>query len=159
MELHQKVTIPVDREAVWLALTNPVVLQQCLPGCETFSATGSSSFDFVIAAKIGPVKARFSGDHELSDITPLTSYTISGKGKGGAAGFGKGQAEVFLDDQETGTSLRYKVSVSVGGKLAQIGSRLVAAAARKMADEFFTAFVRLVCDDADRLVEVVTIET
>lgn len=159
MELHQKVVIPVDRQTVWLSLNEPTVLRQCLPGCESFSASGGTHFDFVIAAKVGPVKARFSGQVELSEIVPMISYTISGSGKGGAAGFGKGHARVVLEDQDSGTTLTYRVEVGVGGKLAQIGSRLVAAAAKKMANDFFTAFVRVVCNDAEMAVEVVTIET
>ncbi len=159
MELHQSVSIPVSRGSVWQALNDPTVLQQCLPGCESFVARDDTAFEFVIAAKVGPVKTSFAGDVSLSNIVPSTSYTISGIGKGGAAGFGKGHAEVVLSDTGTGTILSYKVNVSVGGKLAQIGSRLVAAAARKMADEFFSAFVRVVCNDADMMVEVVTIET
>ncbi len=159
MELHQKVVIPVDRQTVWLSLNEPTVLRQCLPGCESFSASGGTHFDFVIAAKVGPVKARFSGQVELSEIVPMISYTISGSGKGGAAGFGKGHARVALEDQDSGTTLTYRVEVGVGGKLAQIGSRLVAAAAKKMANDFFTAFVRVVCNDAEMAVEVVTIET
>ena len=97
MELHQKVVIPVDRQTVWLSLNEPTVLRQCLPGCESFSASGGTNFDFVIAAKVGPVKARFSGQVELSEIVPMISYTISGSGKGGAAGFGKGHARVVLE--------------------------------------------------------------
>ena len=159
MELHQKVVIPVDRQTVWLSLNEPTVLRQCLPGCESFSASGETNFDFVLAAKVGPVKARFSGQVELSEIVPMISYTISGSGKGGAAGFGKGHARVVLEDQDSGTTLTYRVEVGVGGKLAQIGSRLVAAAAKKMANDFFTAFVRVVCNDAEMAVEVVTIET
>jgi len=159
VELHQKVVIPVDRQTVWLSLNEPTVLRQCLPGCESFSASGGTHFDFVIAAKVGPVKARFSGQVELSEIVPMISYTISGSGKGGAAGFGKGHARVALEDQDSGTTLTYRVEVGVGGKLAQIGSRLVAAAAKKMANDFFTAFVRVVCNDAEMAVEVVTIET
>ena len=159
VELHQKVVIPVDRQTVWLSLNEPTVLRQCLPGCESFSASGGTHFDFVIAAKVGPVKARFSGQVELSEIVPMISYTISGSGKGGAAGFGKGHARVVLEDQDSGTTLTYRVEVGVGGKLAQIGSRLVAAAAKKMANDFFTAFVRVVCNDAEMAVEVVTIET
>ena len=158
MELHQKVVIPVDRQTVWLSLNEPTVLRQCLPGCESFSASGGTHFDFVIAAKVGPVKARFSGQVELSEIVPMISYTISGSGKGGAAGFGKGHARVVLEDQDSGTTLTYRVGVSVGGK-RRIGSRLVAAAAKKMANDFFTAFVRVVCNDAEMAVEVVTIET
>ena len=159
MELHQKVVIPVDRQTVWLSLNEPTVLRQCLPGCESFSASGGTHFDFAIAAKVGPVKARFSGQVELSEIVPMISYTISGSGKGGAAGFGKGHARVVLEDQDSGTTLTYRVEVGVGDKLAQIGSRLVAAAAKKMANDFFTAFVRVVCNDAEMAVEVVTIET
>ena len=140
MELHQSVSIPVGRGPVWQALNDPAVLQQCLPGCESFVAKDNTAFEFVIAAKVGPVKTRFAGDVSLSNIVPPTSYTISGSGKGGVAGFGKGHADVVLTDTGTGTILSYTVNVSVGGKLAQIGSRLVAAAARKMADEFFRAF-------------------
>ncbi|MCB1693970.1 MAG: carbon monoxide dehydrogenase subunit G [Pseudomonadales bacterium] len=158
MELAQKVEIPLPPEAVWDALNDPEVLKQCLPGCEEFSPVEENKFHILIQAKVGPVKAKFNGEVELSNITPPTSYTLSGAGKGGVAGFAKGSANVQLSPATVngtdGTEMTYEVNAAVGGKLAQIGSRLVNGAAKKMAAEFFTNFVRVVCDDTEGKLEV-----
>ncbi len=160
MELSQRVKIPVTQDLVWQALNDPVVLKQCLPGCEVFSASGEHQFEVALQAKVGPVKAKFKGEVELSDVNPPNSYRISGSGKGGVAGFAKGAAEVALSpDGDSGTLMSYKVSASVGGKLAQIGSRLVTGAARKMADDFFTGFVRQLSGDENMAVEIETLES
>ena len=162
MELSQKVQIPLPPEEVWQSLNDPAILQQCLPGCETFEPMDEPhKFRIVLQAKVGPVKAKFNGEVELSDINAPHSYVLSGSGKGGVAGFAKGSAAVNLDpvdiDDAPGTDMTYEVNASVGGKLAQIGSRLVNGAAKKMANEFFTNFVRVVLDDPDREVELQTI--
>lgn len=162
VELSQKVQIPLPPEVVWLALNDPNILKQCLPGCETFEPDDKPhSFRLVLLAKVGPVKARFNGEVALSDIDAPNSYVLSGAGKGGVAGFAKGSAAVKLDailiDGAPGTHMTYEANAAVGGKLAQIGSRLVDGAAKKMAGEFFTNFVRAVLNDPEREVELQTI--
>ena len=160
MELSQRVRIPVATEQVWLSLNDPVVLQKCLPGCQLFAASGDNQFDVAVQARVGPVKATFKGEVALSDMQPPTSYRITGVGKGGVAGFAKGGASVSLEPSEDGqaTLMSYQVSASVGGKLAQIGSRLVTGAARKLADDFFANFVRHLSGDEKMGVEIETLE-
>lgn len=160
MELSQRVKIPVSADRVWHALNDPSVLQQCLPGCQLFQAITENEFEISVQAKVGPVKATFKGEVALSDVCPPTSYKISGSGKGGVAGFAKGGADVSLAETDDGEStlMSYKVSASVGGKLAQVGSRLVTGAARKMADDFFTNFVRLLSGNENMQVEIETLE-
>ena len=159
MELAQRVRIPVAQSIVWSALNDPVILKDCLPGCQSFDRTGENSFEVVLVAKVGPVKATFKGAVTLNDVKPPESYRISGSGKGGVAGFAKGGAEVHLEsiDDSAGTLMSYKVAASVGGKLAQVGSRLVAGAARKMASDFFTGFVRSLSGDPLMEVEIETL--
>jgi hypothetical protein len=140
MEMQGEQIIPAPRDQVWEALNDPEVLRQCIPGCESLEKTAEDKFEAAVTAKVGPVKAKFKGEVELSDIDPPNGYTLSGSGSGGAAGFGKGSAKVRLEDVPDGTKLTYDVTASVGGKLAQIGSRLVDGAARKMADDFFSNF-------------------
>ncbi len=159
MELAQRVRIPVKQRLVWNALNDPAVLKECLPGCQSFDSSGENSFEVVLTAKVGPVKATFKGEVTLSDVNPPESYRISGSGKGGVAGFAKGGAEVHLESVgDSGVTLMsYQVTVSVGGKLAQVGSRLVTGAARKMANDFFTGFVRSVSGDPLMEVEIETL--
>ena len=160
MELHQRVVIPVGRERVWECLNDPAVLQACLPGCTAFIETSPGVFDMALEAKVGPVKASFNGQVSLSEVKAPESYTISGEGKGGVAGFAKGAAQVALEAVDAATtSMTYAVSATVGGKLAQIGSRLVAGAARKMADDFFREFVRHITGDPEREVTIETVES
>jgi hypothetical protein len=140
MDLTGEQLIPLPREQVWQALNDIEVLKACIPGCETIAWTGDNQLEAVVTAKIGPVKARFTGLVALTNMDPPNSYTISGEGKGGAAGFAKGGADVKLSDAEGGTLLRYEVKAQVGGKLAQVGARLINAAAKKMAGDFFKAF-------------------
>ncbi len=142
MDLTGEYRIPAPRETVWAALNNPDVLKACIPGCEELNKTSDTEFVARVVAKIGPVKAGFGGKVTLSDLDPPNGYTITGEGQGGAAGFAKGGAKVRLDPADGGaaTVLRYSVDAQIGGKLAQIGSRLVEGSARKLADEFFTAF-------------------
>ena len=133
--------IAASRDAVWAALNDPDVLGACITGCQEMTRVDDTHFEARVKAKIGPVSATFDAAIELSDLNPPESYVIQGNVKGGAAGFAKGGAEVALSDLDAkNTLLNYSVSANVGGKLAQIGSRLVDGAARKMADEFFTAF-------------------
>jgi len=141
MEMHATRTIAAQRETVWAALNDPEVLKACIPGCEELTGSPEDGFEAVVKQKVGPVKATFKGAVMLSDVVPGVSYTISGEGKGGVAGFAKGSAQVALADAEGGgTELTYDVDAKVGGKLAQLGSRLVDSFATKMADQFFERF-------------------
>jgi len=140
MELIGSRTIKASRETVWEALNDPEVLKACIPGCSEMIRDEEGGFTAVVTQKVGPVKATFKGAVTLTEIVPQVSYTITGEGKGGAAGFAKGGARVKLADVEDGTELSYEVEARVGGKLAQIGSRLVDGFAKKMADKFFTNF-------------------
>jgi uncharacterized protein len=142
MDLTGDYRIPAPRETVWAALNNPDVLKVCIPGCEELNKTSDTEFVARVVAKIGPVKAGFGGKVTLSDIDPPNGYTITGEGQGGAAGFAKGGAKVRLEvvDGGAATVLHYAADAQIGGKLAQIGSRLVEGTAKKLADEFFAAF-------------------
>lgn len=142
MDLTGNYRIPAPREAVWAALNNPDVLKVCIPGCEELKKASDSEFIARVVARIGPVKAAFNGKVTLSDLDPPSGYTITGEGQGGAAGFAKGGAKVRLEPVDGGaaTVLHYAADAQIGGKLAQIGSRLVEGTARKLADEFFAAF-------------------
>lgn len=140
MEQTGEYEIAASRELVWEGLNDPQVLAACIPGCQSMERTSDHAFTARVKARIGPVSATFDAALELQDLNPPASYTIVGGVKGGAAGFGKGQAQVQLAEAGPNTLLSYQVSASVGGKLAQIGSRLVDGAARKMADDFFAAF-------------------
>lgn len=142
MDLTGNYRIPAPRETVWAALNNPEILKACIPGCEELNKTSDTEFVARVVAKIGPVKAGFNGKVSLSDLDPPAGYTITGEGQGGAAGFAKGGAKVRLEpvDDGTATVLHYAADAQIGGKLAQLGSRLVEGTARKLADEFFAAF-------------------
>lgn len=140
MELTGERIIAADRATVWKALNDPEVLKSCIPGCESMEWTGENALTAEVAQKVGPVKARFKGAVTLEDVVEAQSYRIVGEGKGGAAGFAKGGAAVSLSDDEGGTKLSYEAEAKVGGKLAQLGSRLIDGFARKMADEFFDRF-------------------
>lgn len=140
MQLSGEQLIKADRETVWAALNNPEILKACIDGCQSLTPVGDNQLEGVVAAAIGPVKATFKGLVTLSDLNPPESYKISGEGKGGAAGFARGGADVRLQTVEGGTLLTYGVTATVGGKLAQIGARLVDAAAQKYANAFFVAF-------------------
>jgi uncharacterized protein len=140
MTMTGEVTLPADRPKVWSLLNDPEVLKSSIPGCESLEKTGDNGFAAVVKTKIGPVSATFRGKVELSDIVPLVGYTIKGEGEGGIAGFAKGGAKVSLADAPGGTLLRYDVEATVGGKMAQLGSRLVDGVAKNMADKFFASF-------------------
>lgn len=141
MELQATRIIAADRMAVWAALNDAEVLKACIPGCDELTGSPEEGFAATVTQKVGPVKATFRGEVTLSDIVPGESYTISGEGKGGVAGFAKGAAAVRLSDAEDGaTALHYEVQAKVGGKIAQLGSRLVDSFAQKMADQFFERF-------------------
>jgi uncharacterized protein len=136
--------IAATREKVWLALNDPQVLTQCIEGCQSMTKVAEDAYTTSIKAKVGPVSATFSADLNLSDLDPPSGYTLNASVKGGAAGFGKGSARVSLAEDGGVTILRYQVDGSVGGKLAQVGSRLIDGAARKMADDFFRKFGEVV---------------
>ncbi|MEM7041321.1 MAG: carbon monoxide dehydrogenase subunit G [Pseudomonadota bacterium] len=141
MDMSGEYQIAAPREKVWEGLNDPETLRASIPGCQSLEKTGDNAFSAKVVAKVGPVKATFGGDVTLSNINPPESYTISGEGKGGAAGFAKGGADVKLaDDGEGGTILTYTAKADVGGKLAQLGSRLIDGTSKKMADEFFSNF-------------------
>jgi len=144
MDMTGEVHLPAPRETVWRALNDPQVLKQSIPGCEELQKLSDTEMTARVSAKVGPVSARFTGKVLLSELDPPNGYTISGEGQGGVAGFAKGGAQVSLKEDTGGTMLSYKVQAQVGGKLAQIGSRLIDATARKMADEFFTRFAAAV---------------
>ena len=144
MDMTGEYRIPASRDRVWAALNDPDVLKQAIPGCEELKRVSDDELEATVRAKIGPVSARFAGKVTLSDLNPPESYRISGEGKGGAAGFAKGGANVNLEDEGESTLLRYTAQAEVGGKLAQIGSRLVQGSAKKMADDFFGRFAAIV---------------
>ena len=144
MEMISEQLIEMSRDTVWAALNDTTILQQAMPGCESFDATGENTFEARLVTKIGSVKAKFKFDVELSDQDPPNGYTISGAGQGGAAGFAKGSASVSLTEQDGATLLAYNVQANVGGKLAQLGARLIDGVAKKMADEFFENFKEIV---------------
>lgn len=140
MQLTDQRDIKADPATVWAAILNPEVLMACVPGCESMTGTAETGFEAVVVQKVGPVKARFTGVVTLSDMVPGQSLRISGEGKGGPAGFAKGGANVTFTAIPEGTRLSYDVEANVGGKLAQLGSRLIDGFAKKMADEFFERF-------------------
>jgi uncharacterized protein len=142
MELTGSRIIAADRHAVWEALNDPEILKACIPGCLELSRTSESGFEATVRQKVGPLSATFKGAVELSNVVPGESYTISGEGKGGAAGFAKGGADVHLEGVAEGTRLTYDVKANVGGKIAQLGSRIIDGFAKKMADQFFASFQR-----------------
>jgi carbon monoxide dehydrogenase subunit G len=140
MDMTGERRIPAPRQTVWAALNDPTVLKQSIPGCETLEKTSDTEFKAVASIKIGPISARFSGRVELTDIDPPNGYRIGGEGQGGVAGFAKGGATVALTEDGTDTLLRYDVKAQVGGKIAQLGARLIDATAKSMADQFFNRF-------------------
>jgi len=144
MEIKGAYRIQADRAKVWAALNDTAVLKKCLPGCEKLEKDSDTSFSATIKAKIGPVSAKFSGAVTLEDIDPPNGYRLVGEGKGGVAGFAKGHAKVSLTDDGGATVLSYDADAKVGGKLAQIGSRLVAGTIRKLTEEFFKKFAQTV---------------
>ena len=145
MEMKGEYKIPASREKVWDALNDPDVLRDCIPGAKSLEKISDTEMKATVEAKVGPVKAAFTGQVTLSNIDPPNGYTITGESKGGVAGFAKGGADVALTaDGPEATVLTYVAKAQVGGKLAQIGGRLVDATAKQMADQFFSAFAEKV---------------
>ena len=144
MTMNGEYQLPALQQTVWEKLNDPEVLKACIPGCESLEKTSDTGFQAVATIKIGPVKARFKGAVTLSDIDPPNGYRISGEGEGGVAGFAKGGATVALADKDGGTLLSYNVVAQIGGKLAQLGQRLINGTAKKLADEFFANFAKAV---------------
>jgi uncharacterized protein len=141
MELTETHSLPIAQQRTWEALNDTEILRACIPGCESIDADGENAYLVALSAAVGPVKARFKGRMQLTDIDAPNAYNIVFEGQGGAAGFAKGNARVMLEaDGDSATKLTYTASAQVGGKLAQIGSRLVDGAARKIAGEFFKRF-------------------
>jgi carbon monoxide dehydrogenase subunit G len=144
MELKGERHLAIDRGPAWRALNDPEVLRACIPGCESVERTAANEFRVAVVAALGPVKARFQGRIFIEDVVEPRGYTLRFEGQGGAAGFAKGAARVTLDEEGSGTLLGYVVDAQVGGRLAQVGSRLIDSAALKLADDFFAAFERQV---------------
>ncbi|HKB83710.1 MAG TPA: carbon monoxide dehydrogenase subunit G [Burkholderiales bacterium] len=144
MEMSGEQHIPLPQQRVWEALNDPAILKACIPGCESIDRVAENEYKVAMTAAIGPVKAKFAGKLLLADINPPNSYSLAFEGSGGAAGFGKGSAQVSLAPEGGGTLLTYKATASVGGKLAQIGSRLIDGVAKKMSDDFFIRFNKTV---------------
>lgn len=140
MDMTGEQIIPLPQQQVWEALNDPVILKDCISGCDLMEKVSDTEYKVGMTATIGPVKAKFSGKLLMMEMNPPDSYALAFEGTGGIAGFGKGTARVSLSPDESGTKLSYTAKASVGGKLAQIGSRLIDGVARKMADEFFVKF-------------------
>jgi len=148
MEMKGEQLIPSGQQRVWEALNDPEVLRACIPGCESIEKVSDTEFKITMTAAVGPVKARFNSKLLLSDLNPPTSYALAFEGSGGAAGFGKGGATVTLKPEGAATRLEYAAKASVGGKLAQVGSRLIDGVAQKMTEDFFARFNRTVAAGA-----------
>ncbi len=146
MDFTGKYVIPAPVEAVWAALNDPEILKFCIPGCQELDKTSPTEFNATVTLKIGPVKATFRGKVNLSDMDPPNRCKLTGEGQGGVAGFAKGGAEVVLVPDGESTTLTYEAKATVGGKLAQVGQRLVDGAAKQIADDFFSRFSRALTD-------------
>lgn len=146
MEIIGQQLIPQLQQRTWDAICDPAVLQQCIPGCETMTRVSDSEFDLTMSAKVGPVSAKFKSKITLTNVDAPNSYMLIFEGQGGVAGFAKGQAEVKLVPVDGATRLEYAAKATIGGKLAQVGSRLVDGVAKKLAEQFFTAFNKYLTD-------------
>jgi len=140
MEMTGEQLIPLPQAETWKALNDPAILKDCIPGCESIERTGNEQYQVVLTAKVGPVSAKFKGQMTVTDSDPPRAYTLSFEGQGGVAGFAKGAATVTLAPEGTGTRLSYTAKASVGGKLAQVGARLIDGVAKQLATKFFEAF-------------------
>lgn len=155
MTMEEQVSLPAPREVVWDMLNDPEVLRICIPGCKELDVQEDGGFTAAVKLKVGPISATFKGRVRLSDIDPPNGYKISGEGEGGMAGFAKGGAVVALDDiDERSCMLKYKVDAEVGGKMAQLGSRLIDSVAKKTADQFFSNFAKYLEEQTESSGEV-----
>lgn len=146
LEMAGEYELPQKRDVVWKALNDPAVIEKCIPGCEALEKISDTEFQATVKLSIGPVSARFKGKVKLEDIDPPSGYKIVGEGEGGVAGFAKGQASVALAEEGEGCKLSYKAEAATGGKIAQLGQRLIAGSAKKTADRFFENFVEALQD-------------
>jgi carbon monoxide dehydrogenase subunit G len=142
MEMTGEQMIPLSQDATWKALNDPAILKDCIPGCESIERTGNDAYDVVLTAKVGPVSAKFKGKMTVTDADPPRQYTLAFEGQGGVAGFAKGEATVKLAPEGDSTRLSYAAKASVGGKLAQVGARLIDGVAKQLAGKFFESFTR-----------------
>lgn len=149
MEMKGEHLIAADKQHVWDGLNDPEILRACIPGCQSLDKTSDTEFTAIVVMKIGPVKIKFVGDVKLENLNPPESYSIVGEGKGGIAGFAKGGANVSLATEGDKTKLTYQVEAKIGGKIAQLGSRLIDSTAKKLANKFFTSFSELVGSQTD----------
>ena len=140
MEMTGEQLIPVSQAETWKALNDPAVLKDCIPGCESIERTGDNEYEVLLTAKVGPVSAKFKGKMTVTDADPPREYTLVFEGQGGVAGFAKGEAKVTLTPEGKGTRLSYIAKAAVGGKLAQVGARLIDGVAKQLAGKFFEAF-------------------
>jgi len=154
MDMSGDRLIAAPKDKVWAALNDPDVLKACIPGCESIEKLSDTEMKAVAAVKLGPIAARFTGKVLLSDLDPPNGYTISGEGQGGVAGFAKGGASVKLTDEEGGTKLAYQVNAQIGGKMAQLGARLIDSTAKQMAESFFSKFSAVVAPPAPSLAAI-----
>jgi uncharacterized protein len=143
MTMTGDAVLPAERQRVWAALNDPAVLKACIPGCQELDKVSDTEFQATVKAAVGPVKATFKGRVQLLDLDPPNGYRIAGEGQGGVAGFAKGGATVRLEDADGGTRMTYEVEAQIGGKLAQLGGRLINGVAKKYADEFFANFAKV----------------
>jgi carbon monoxide dehydrogenase subunit G len=151
VDIQGEYKIGVPRQRVFDAMMDPEILQKCIPGCEEMEMVSDTEYKAVIKASIGPVKAAFKTSMKLENLSPPASFTLSGEGKGGVAGFGRGSADITLDETDGVTHLRYEANLKVGGKLAQVGSRLVSGVTRKIADDFFGTFSSILDSGAEKV--------
>ena len=151
MNIQGEYKIGVSRQQVFDAITDPEILKKCIPGCEELEQISETEYKALIKATIGPVKASFKTSMELKNLNPPESFTLAGEGKGGVAGFGRGSADITLEESDGATHLRYVAELKVGGKLAQVGSRLVLGVTRKIADEFFGTFSSILDSGAEKV--------
>lgn len=158
MEMTDKVFIAAQPERVYEALNDPEILQQAIPDCDEFSKISDTEMTMKVTSKIGPIKTKFNFKVTLSDLNPPTSYSIYGEGQGGTAGFAKGGASVTLEPYENGTMMHYLVNVNIGGKLAQLGSRLIDGVAKKMAGQFFGTFGDIVGEPVEESAKITEVK-
>ncbi|MBY0576812.1 MAG: carbon monoxide dehydrogenase subunit G [Gallionellaceae bacterium] len=148
MELTGQQLIPLNQQETWAALNDTEILKACVPGCESLEKLAENEYQLVMTAKIGPVSAKFTGKMTLTEVSPPNSYVVSFEGQGGVAGFARGQASVSLAPGDNGTVLSYTAKAIIGGKLAQVGARLIDGVALKLANQFFSDFNKRVCGPA-----------